>query len=265
MSCADMNVAVAEFHHARRAGKLAISRRHGPCCSASAMKIRRLSVGVLALVAACGNGSSQQDGSSTPDGSSPDGSSPDGSTPDGSKALSTCGTAQPLIDSTTGFEQCSAGYVRRTAMGACPSHVPRSGAVPNYHSADDQCQFDSDCDTATYGPYAHCDTREGGFAKVCVPGCIHDSDCVDNHICLCGDAVGRCVLSNCATSSDCGAGLECASYDVTLGCFSTRFACQTPGDSCRAGADCHDFSVNATFCTSDGTARRCSIVQCTTP
>jgi hypothetical protein len=152
--------------------------------------------------------------------------------------------------------------VRRVAAAQCRSTIPRSAPVPNYNAAVDDCEFDSDCGSA---PYAHCGVREGGFAHACVEGCLSDPDCGSGRICLCGEAIGRCVPAACTLPSDCGADLDCAAYESAPGCFSTRFACQTPGDVCIVDADCTATSPNAAFCVLQAGARACSIEQCTTP
>jgi hypothetical protein len=176
-----------------------------------------------------------------------------------------CGEAQPVLGAATGLERCSGGYLRRTAPAHCPSTLPRSGSVPNYNAAIDSCESDRDCPSATWGPYAHCATREGGYANACVSGCIEDADCTADRVCLCEEPVGRCVPATCATSADCGASLECASYASSPGCFSTQFSCQLPTDACGGDADCNGRSVNVSFCVAEQGARVCSTAQCTTP
>ena len=173
-----------------------------------------------------------------------------------------CGTAEPLGTEATGFERCSRGYLRRPRKGECPSEVPRSGAVPNYNPAVDDCEYDADC---AGGAYRHCGTREGGYGRTCVDGCRVDADCDEGRICLCGDPAGRCVPATCTTDADCASGFDCASYEAAPGCFTTRFTCQTADDACGGDQDCHDFSPNPAFCGFDGGVRACTIVQCTSP
>ncbi|HEY3499835.1 MAG TPA: hypothetical protein VGK73_34325 [Polyangiaceae bacterium] len=175
-----------------------------------------------------------------------------------------CGTATPVLDPSTGLEQCSAGYVRRTGPANCPSMVPRTAAVSGYDETIDECQFDADC-ADTDSPYAHCGVKEGGFARVCVDGCVEDGDCSSGQVCRCGDPVGRCVPATCSTGTDCGSAFDCAEYQAEPGCFSAQFACQTPADTCASDADCAGSSPNPSFCRSENGARRCTIVQCTTP
>jgi hypothetical protein len=176
-----------------------------------------------------------------------------------------CGTATPLFGADSGLERCDRGYLRRVDVANCPSIVPRAVPISNYDEAVDDCEFDRDCPTAAYGPYAHCDVRTGGFARACVAGCKLDGDCAEGEACLCGDPVGRCVPASCATGADCATSLDCASYAVTPGCFSTGFSCQKPGDSCGGDADCAGISPNPAFCVFSDDSRACSIAQCTTP
>ena len=176
-----------------------------------------------------------------------------------------CGTAVPVLDPTTGLEQCSRGYRRRVGPARCPSSVPRATPIPAYNAALDGCEYDADCPAATYGPYAHCGTRPDGFARACVEGCKLDADCDPGNVCLCGDPVGRCVLAGCSTGDDCDPGFDCASFEASPGCFSTRFACQSLADACAADGDCAGFSPNPAFCVFANGARACSTAQCTTP
>lgn len=176
-----------------------------------------------------------------------------------------CGSAVPVLDSTTGLEQCSRGYQRRVEPANCPSSVPRATPIPAYDAALDQCEYDADCPVASYGPHAHCGARSGGIARVCVEGCRVDADCDAGTLCLCGEPVGRCVPASCSTGDDCGPGFDCASFAASPGCFSTQFACQGPTDACGADSDCAGVSPNAAFCLYASGSRACSIAQCTTP
>jgi hypothetical protein len=176
-----------------------------------------------------------------------------------------CGEARAVLGPSTGLERCAAGYLRRSAAANCPSSLPRNEPVPNYNFAIDTCQFDVDCPSATWGPYAHCAEREGGYSRACTAGCVADADCDSGRVCLCEDPVGRCVPSSCVTNADCGPSLNCASFASDPGCFSTQFACQQPEDACGADADCAGTSVNVSFCVSQQGARICSTAQCTTP
>jgi hypothetical protein len=186
----------------------------------------------------------------------------DAASEDAARPGSSCGSATPLPGGATGFEACSAGYVRRVSPGTCPSSVPRAAAVAHANAAVDQCAHDSDC--ADSGALGFCGPREGGTANVCIRGCVTDADCGAGRICLCGDPAGRCVSATCAQASDCPAGRDCASGVAHPLCQSTTFACQSPGE-CATDSDCMGVFVNAAFCVLRDGHRSCSTEQCTTP
>lgn len=182
------------------------------------------------------------------------------SCPDGA-----CGTAEPLLGPDSGLERCSRGYVRRVGPAHCSSSVPRSAGVPAYNPEIDDCHFDADCSTATYGPHAHCDVRQRGFAHTCVSGCTVDAECAADEVCLCGDPVGRCVASTCRSASDCGGGWDCAVATELPLCFSQRLSCQSDADECQSDSDCAGRFINAAFCVYGERGRSCQTLQCTTP
>ena len=174
-----------------------------------------------------------------------------------------CGNALPLMGPATGFESCSAGYLRRLSPATCPSSVPRAAAVLPANPAVDQCTHDSDC---SGGALEFCGLREGGYAiNVCVKACATDADCDAGRICLCGAPAGRCVPATCTKASDCAAGGDCASAVTHPPCESTAFACQSPGDMCATDADCAHAFTNVAFCMLQDGHRICSTEQCTTP
>jgi hypothetical protein len=172
-----------------------------------------------------------------------------------------CGNPMPLLGPATGFEVCSAGYVRRLSPGTCPSSVPRAAAVSSTNPAVDQCTHDNDC---SGGALEFCGPREGGYANVCIKACATDADCDAGRICLCGEPAGRCVPATCTQASDCPAGRDCASGVAHPLCESTAFACQS-GDNCATDADCVGIFVNPAFCVLRDGHRTCSTEQCTTP
>jgi hypothetical protein len=138
----------------------------------------------------------------------------------------------------TGFDACAGGTMRRRAVVTCPSLLPRAGggscSAPD-SGAFMNCTKDSDC---TESPNGHCELNDPGTALgfpqcLCNYGCKSDSDCGSGDICLCGDPVGKCVLSQCSTGSGCLPGCDCASPQ-TFG----SFACQTPEDTCYSDQDC---------------------------
>jgi hypothetical protein len=138
----------------------------------------------------------------------------------------------------TGFDTCSDGTTRRRAIVTCPTLLPRSGggscSAPD-SGAFMNCTKDSDCADA---PNGHCEVNNpgAGFGLeqcLCNFGCRSDSDCGSGEICLCGNPVGKCVLSECSSGSGCLPGCDCASPQ-TFG----SFACQTPEDTCYSDQDC---------------------------
>lgn len=143
-----------------------------------------------------------------------------------------CTDPKPFIDASTGFVLCEDGSIHREAANECPTEVPRSEGMPDYDPARDQCEFDRDCPANSY-----CGRQEieGGLTLgyTCISGCVQDSDCAADQLCLCADPIGKCVPATCKTDAECGAGLECASHDPTHGCGHVAFACQTPDDTCR--------------------------------
>lgn len=138
----------------------------------------------------------------------------------------------------TGFDTCSGVTIRRRAVVSCPSLLPRAdgGTCLTQSGAFMNCTQDSDCTQSANG---HCElntfTNNYGTGEQCLCnyGCRTDSDCVGGAICLCGDPVGKCVASECATGSGCLPGCDCA-MPQTYGSFN----CQTPEDTCYSDQDC---------------------------
>lgn len=235
------------------------------------MKLRvRVDVFGTTLLAALGvaplgcGGSAVRNGGS--DGGSAGAQAPSGS--GGSAATATgggpaenafpCLDPSPLIDESTGYVQCSNGYVHRTAQRECPTSLPRPDPVPNHDPAVDQCQYDSEC---TLLPHGFCGTAgiSPSASRFCSYGCRDDSECGPGAICLCGDPVGQCVQARCTTDADCEPGFNCASYMVASGCFEQAFACQTPADTCGSDADC---AVDTSCTAREGPSRQCLGMRC---
>lgn len=55
----------------------------------------------------------------------------------------------------------------------------------------------TDCSTSNSGPN----------------GCLNDSNCDTDHLCLCGENGGYCVAAGCKTDADCAVGLRCQAFD----------------------------------------------------
>ncbi|MGH7434479.1 MAG: ferritin-like domain-containing protein, partial [Polyangiaceae bacterium] len=164
-----------------------------------------------------------------------------GISPPASCSKHPCTSPTPIVVAgvDTGFDTCAGGTIRRRAIVSCPSTLPRAGG--GSCSAGDSgafmnCTSDSDC---TMSPDGHCELNNPapnpGFSAQCLCnyGCRNDSDCTGGSICLCGDPVGTCVPSECATGSGCLPGCDCARPAL----FGS-FACQTPEDTCYSDPDC---------------------------
>ena len=133
-----------------------------------------------------------------------------------------------------GWVHCD-GFVHRTQSGTCSSSLPRPEPIPN-SSPDPQCKIDADC---TEKPYGFCETGGQLPGPYCQYGCVLDSDCSAQQVCVCGSPVGRCQpTTGCTNDSDCQGGLLCRSYDSSGGCQTPSFACQGQADECAADADC---------------------------
>lgn len=115
---------------------------------------------------------------------------------------------------------------------------------------------DSDC---TEQPYGYCESQFGAPCQ-CRYGCQTDADCDAGYLCLCGEAIGRCLPATCTTDADCGADSLCASYDSTLCDNFGGFACHSDADQCLSGADC---SPSYLSCRLSSGAREC--IPCAVP
>jgi len=177
-------------------------------------------------------------------------------------------TAIIIGDADTGYDTCEGkdsffnggdvGYLRRRAVVACPSLLPRpsgGACVPLFgDGGGGTCNSDSDC--SGY-PNGHCErwSEDGGtpVSCQCLPGCIHDSDCKASEMCLCGSPVGMCVPASCASGASCGSGCECISSTPGGNC-GPRFDCQTRADECSRGEDCAD---GGQICSEDNGKHTC--------
>ena len=146
-----------------------------------------------------------------------------------------------------GWKQCANGMLHRTSVGACESSLPRPERVTGYDGnpvpdagtagyPPPYCLQDADC---TDAPNGHCELGQYEGGTYCEYGCITNADCGAGSVCLCDDAIGRCVSATCSTDAECGSGLLCSDYVTDPGCGGMAFACQLPSDSCAAQSDCN--------------------------
>ena len=209
-------------------------------------------VTALGLLGGCGGIASRSGGA---DGGASSGGAP-GTNPVAGSAIfgqPTVCTAHPCVDPKpvivanvdTGYDTCAGGVLRRRAIVDCPSLLPRASTDCQYTcdagGIPGACAKDTDC---TAHPFGFC--RKGGGAGalaegntiICFAnctcsygGCVRDSDCGNNEICVCADPVGSCMPSSCSSGKDCQPGCDCV---------ATYGQCQTPQDTCLADADCFD-------------------------
>lgn len=132
-----------------------------------------------------------------------------------------------------GYERCGNGTLHRTSVETCANGLPRA-VLPDLPPGD--CTTDADC---TELPNGYCSVSDGdSVVAYCAYGCVTDADCGAGSICVCGDYIGVCAQAKCTSDEACGNGLRCQSYDVSRGCNSLGFACQTPNDECGGDVDC---------------------------
>jgi hypothetical protein len=102
------------------------------------------------------------------------------------------------------------------------------------------CSSDAECDAA---PNGHCDYGPGNApGPSCHYGCVNDSQCGSDQICLCGTEIGRCVPADCKSDSDCTGNALCiATVGEDCG-QSSKFTCQSLQDECAGSAQCEGYS-----------------------
>ena len=96
----------------------------------------------------------------------------------------------------------------------------------------------------------------GAPGASCLYGCVKDSECGADQICVCGEPVGHCVAAACRSDAECATGFLCKSYDSSNGCGIERFACQTLDDVCGSNEDC------AETCDADSGQFQCVMLGC---
>lgn len=138
-----------------------------------------------------------------------------------------------------GFVSCDEGYSHRNRITACENKLPRPERI--FEVIDEtsgSCEYDSDCP----GELDFC--RVGSSMEnpnsYCSTGCLTDSDCGEQRICVCGSGpVGTCAIAECQSDADCATDMRCSSWKSNDGCFTTTtYSCQTKDDSCLSPLDC---------------------------
>lgn len=192
------------------------------------------------------------------------GGSASGGTGGGSNTLFACvGSGQHAYPG-SGYESCADGFTHRYAVRECRSVLPRGGApvdagadaAPPGTAPDPYatCTSDAECDAA---PHGHCDYGAGNVpGPTCHYGCVNDSECGSDQICLCGPDIGRCVAADCKADGDCGGDALCIAT-VGEGCGqSSKFTCQSLQDECAGSAHCEGYSS----CEPGPTGRTCQMM-----
>ncbi|NRA35176.1 MAG: hypothetical protein HRU17_17750 [Polyangiaceae bacterium] len=134
---------------------------------------------------------------------------------------------------------CENGMIHRPESAACVNNI-NYVAVQSVDGGFGDCSQDSDCGDA---PNGYCrENVDFVYALTCESGCLVDSDCLDNQVCICGQGVGRCEYSQCLTNDDCEGAALCTArsqYGCDYHAVPMRgFACQTPEDRCSVTAEC---------------------------
>jgi len=122
--------------------------------------------------------------------------------------------------------------------------LPRAngGACTAPGTTTDACTNDADCTAKPHGYCAQVPTIRLP-ACGCLYGCVRDADCAAGQNCECGDPIGTCRATACATDASCPKGSLCASADLAWGgCASSPpargYQCQTQADTCLTNLDC---------------------------
>lgn len=197
----------------------------------------------------------------------------------GSTTLSgSCTNPAPHLDGVdTGIFRCEEGYIHRQEAKECPSNLPRPdqvdwpatgmGGAASYTTSSDECSSDADCGQHEQCRLIQTNAPTGCFfgdveiipdyARVCVAGCVTDSDCGPSAACLCGEDIGYCVPiaseQGCRSDADCAAGARCLLNARTDVFGPAALACELPGDECQRDVDC-----DTSFCQFAPTGRTCA-------
>ena len=131
-----------------------------------------------------------------------------------------------------GIELCEEGVKRRTQATSCEDK--RSTYIIPEDCADIACSGELDY-CVTYHQPSFPGTHSPSQSK-CTTGCLSDSDCASDHICECGDPIGRCVPASCKTNSDCSPEQNCL-LNSKLRALDI-YACTSPEQPCFVNSDC---------------------------
>ena len=174
------------------------------------------------------------------------------------------------VDELSGLVTCAEGYQERTKavscemVGGAPGDLGVGGGGEEPGRADGTVSCANDPLICEQFELGYCNVDPSGMlSPVCLSGCTSHHDCGADAICLCtGDATGgRCVPSNCRTSSDCEPGYRCASYQNI--CGPGAFACQKAQDECLGSPQCQP---GGTCLVSPATGYRvCEYADCGRP
>jgi Dickkopf-like protein len=176
-----------------------------------------------------------------------------------------CTHPRPFMSDATGYVQCD-DYFYRASKQVCPTTWPRAGEVPGYQPGVSQCRTDADCASQIPLKDAYCalplDPPPRG--TICQAGCLSDSDCLDNYVCLCGDPIGHCIATQCKSDADCIPGMHCASTVDPYACpeHGIALACQLPQDQCTIDAQCAGGFICRIDLNDDGPPWRTCNQQC---
>jgi hypothetical protein len=161
----------------------------------------------------------------------------------------------PKADPLTGLVTCAEGYQHRPKAIDCQFNPTKAypggaGASSGGSSSSGSSQPRADGTEPCASEPSICDQYEYGYcpdSQVCLSGCVNDFDCATGEICVCDDAQsptgGSCRRSACTVDAECGPGMLCATFDLRQGHFGPAvelLACQSPGDTCAASADCQE-------------------------
>lgn len=176
----------------------------------------------------------------------------------------------PVLDAMSGMTRCAEGYSYRSRIVTCdtratgplgsggsggsagPSGVEGgTGAAPAPKHLN--CASDADCFDI---PRGFCQPRRTMFDfSYCAAGCLDDTECATNELCLCGADGGVCISAQCRDETSCEAGYQCATAGPPACSSIMSFACLTREDECVSSESCPQGPVGVF-----GTGQECRLV-----